>query len=130
MPNDCLTATLDELAKVGIRAPTIARGGKHIQVRWTSPNREPRMMAVACTPSDVREAANTRRDVRRLLRRDGLLNEASRPAAPARQPSRIELLERRLAEVERRLAEDVPSMATPAGVPRSSCYRGHIISLR
>ena len=59
------------------------------------------MLAVPGTPSDWRSTENTRHDLRRILRADGML-EAPEPR-PARQPSRIELLERRLAEVERRL---------------------------
>jgi hypothetical protein len=102
MRNECLDAALNELTKAGIRDSIVARGSKHLQVRWSGPRGEPRMVSVACTPSDVREIENTRRDVRRVLRADGLLDEA--PTVPARQPSRIELLERRVHVLERQLA--------------------------
>ena len=101
MRNPYLDAALTELAKAGIRDPVIARGGKHLQVRWATPQGEARVFAVPVTPSDWRAAENTRHGVRRILRADGML-EAPEPRA-AQQPSRIELLERRLAEVERRL---------------------------
>jgi hypothetical protein len=101
MRNPCLDAALAELAKAGIRDPVIAPGGKHLQVRWTSSGGRARLLAVPGTPSDWRSAQNTRHDVRRILRADGML-EVPEPR-PARQPSRIEALERRLAEVERRL---------------------------
>jgi hypothetical protein len=104
MKNDCLAAALEELAKAGIRTPTVARGGKHLQLRWAGPHGEPRMATVACTPGDPRSLENTRRDVRRILRADGMLDGA--PASPpARQPSRIELVERKLVELEQRQAE-------------------------
>ena len=62
------------------------------------------MFAVPGTPSDWRSAENVRRDLRKILRADGLLGlPEPRPLAPVKQPSRIELLERRLAEIERRL---------------------------
>jgi hypothetical protein len=76
--NTCLAAALEELAKAGIRQPQVARGGKHLQARWTTP-----------------------RDLRRILREDGML-EAPEPRAPLpRTPRRLDLLERRLVEVER-----------------------------
>lgn len=101
--NPCLDAALAELAKAGIRDPVIVPGGKHLQVRWTSSGGQARMLAVPGTPSDWRSAQNTRHDVRRILRADGMLEVPEPRSASTRQPSRIELLERRLAEVERRL---------------------------
>lgn len=102
--NHCLTAALEELAEAGIHHPQIARGGKHLQVRWTNPHGAPRMISVPGTPSDWRSPENTRRDLRRILRLDGILGEPETKAPPPRQPSRLELLERQLAEVERRLS--------------------------
>jgi hypothetical protein len=62
-------------------------------------------MTVPGTPSDWRSAENTRHDLRRILREDGMLEETASPKTPPpRQPSRIELLERRVVELERRLA--------------------------
>ena len=66
-----------------------------------TPRGERRVFAVPGTPSDCVE--NTRHDLlRRILRDDGMLETVSQ-TPPPRQPSRIELLERRLAEIERRL---------------------------
>jgi hypothetical protein len=96
MRNCCLTAALDELAKAGIRDPVIARGAKHHQVRWTTPQGELRVFAVPGTPSDWRSAENTRHDLRRILKGDGMQAAPEPRSAPAKQPSRIELLERRM----------------------------------
>ena len=104
MRNLCLTTAIEELAKAGIPNPVIAHGAKHPQIRWTTPRGELRVFAVPGTPSDWRSAENVRRDLRKILRADGLLAlPEPRAAAPAKQPSRIELLERRLAEIERQL---------------------------
>ena len=103
--NLCLAAALEELAKAGIREPVIARGAKHPQVRWTTSQGELRVFAVPGTPSDWRSAENVRHDLRRILRDDGMLAVPEPRPAPAKQPSRIELLERRLAEAERRVRE-------------------------
>jgi hypothetical protein len=103
MRNLCLAAALEELAKAGIREPVVARGAKHPQVRWTTTQGELRVFAVPGTPSDWRSAENTRHDLRRILRDDGMLAVPEPKPAPVRQPSRLELLERRLMEVERRV---------------------------
>jgi hypothetical protein len=103
MNNPCLCAAIDELAKAGIRDPVIARGSKHPQVRWTTPRGEMRMFAVPGSSSDWRAAENVRRDIRRTLRADGMLGALESRPVPTRQPSRLDLLERRLAELERRL---------------------------
>jgi hypothetical protein len=100
----CLTAAIRELAAAGIHHPEIANGAKHAQLRWVTPRGERRMFSVPGTPSDWRSAENTRHDLRKILRSDGMIETASPRTPPPRQPSRIELLERRLAEVERRLA--------------------------
>jgi hypothetical protein len=101
--NPCLAAAIKELANAGIHHPEIAHGGKHLQLRWATPRGERRVFAVPGTPSDWRSIENTRHDLRRILLNDGMLETASPPTPPPRQPSRIELLERRLAEIERRL---------------------------
>jgi hypothetical protein len=100
----CLSAAIDELARYGVRNPQVARGSKHIQVRWTNSRGQARMMAVPNTPSDWRSPENTRRDVRRVLREDGMASTPATTSAPPRTPSRLELLERRVAELERLLA--------------------------
>jgi hypothetical protein len=101
--NPCLAAALEELAKAGVHHPGIARGSKHMQVRWTTGRGESRMYMLPGTPSDWRSAENVRRDVRCMLRADNMLKTPEPRTPPPRQPSRIELLERRLAEVERLL---------------------------
>jgi hypothetical protein len=103
--NPCLNLALKELAEAGVRDPVVANGGKHLQLRWTTPRGERRCFAVSGTPSDWRSPQNTVRDLRRILRSDGMLEETGTPKTPPpRQPSRIELLERRVGELERRLA--------------------------
>jgi hypothetical protein len=101
--NPCLAAALEELAKAGVHHPEIANGGKHLQVRWLTPRGERRMFTVPVSPSDWRSAENTRHDIRRMLRSDGMLGGCEPRPTPVRQLSRLELLEKRVAELERRL---------------------------
>jgi hypothetical protein len=103
MRNPCIAAALAELAKAGVRNPDIATGGKHLQIRWTTASGARRMVAVSATPSDWRSPENTRRDVRYILRADGMLEAPAPRTTPPRQPSRIEIVERRLAALEQRL---------------------------
>jgi hypothetical protein len=100
--NECVNAALAELEKVGIRNVEIARGSKHPQLRFQI-NGIPRIFGVSGTPSDWRTPANTARDVRKLLRQHGITTAPDpRPAAPPpRQLSRVELLEQRVAALER-----------------------------
>jgi hypothetical protein len=111
MRNECLAAALDELSKAGVRSPQIAKGSRHLQIRWVTGGGAQRMVAVPTTPSDWRSPENTRRDVRGILRADGMLETPTpRTPPPPRQPGRLELVERRLAALERRLgisAEEV-----------------------
>ena len=100
MRNLCLDAALDEPARAGIHDPVIARGAKHPQLRWTTTRGQLRVFALPGTPSDWRSAAKVRHDLRKILRGDGMLATPQPRSAPVKQPSRIELLERRLAEVE------------------------------
>src|SRR5262245_59261613 len=99
MRNHCLDAALEELAKAGVRAPTIAPGAKHPQIRWQTPQGELRCFSVPGTSSDYRAPENVRRDIRRMLRADGMIEAPAPRVAPVRQPSRIELLERRMVEI-------------------------------
>jgi hypothetical protein len=73
MRNACLDAALAELDAVGIRDYQLARGSKHLQIRWTTASGALRILTIPGTPSDWRSPANTRRDMRRLLRADGLI---------------------------------------------------------
>ena len=80
MRNPCLDAALAKLDAVGIRNYQLARGSKHLQVRWTVAG-VLRMMTIPGSPSDWRSPANTRRDMRRLLREDGLIEPNGQHAA-------------------------------------------------
>jgi hypothetical protein len=101
MKNDCLDAALSELNDAGIRDVAHARGGKHWQIRWSA-NGAARVYNVPGTPSDYRSVANTRADIRRLLREDGFLVDRE-PARP-RPLDRMSRLEQRVAAVELELA--------------------------
>jgi uridine phosphorylase len=82
--NPCLQVALDELESVGIRDVTIAHGGNgHIQLRWKVGERE----------------------IRQVLRTDGMLPEREPKAPPQRLPSRLEVLTQRVAALEQRLAK-------------------------
>jgi len=74
--NHDLDAALAELDAVGIRAYDIAQGGKHLQLRWCVRG-QVRMLTVSSTPSDQRSPRNTRSEIRKLLRFDGLLPESN-----------------------------------------------------
>jgi hypothetical protein len=98
--NEDLDAALAELGEAGIRDVAIARGAKHLQLRW-SHRGQLRMVSVSGTPSDRRSPHNTRSEVRKLLRTDGLLPERSVPA-PTTAPSwreRVETLSRQLSQI-------------------------------
>src|SRR5215831_17692974 len=93
MRNACLDAALAELDAVGIRDYQLARGGKHLQLRWTVAGHTLRMLTIALTPSDWRSPQNTRSDLRKLLREDGLLeaNGVHPPVKPKPDPWRQRL---------------------------------------
>src|SRR5215471_16551833 len=73
MRNACLDVALAELDAVGIRDYQLVRGGKHLQLRWTGAGHVLRVLTIPLTPSDWRSPQNTRSDLRKLLRQDGLL---------------------------------------------------------
>ena len=108
--NDCIAAALAELDRAGVRDATVARGGKHFQIRFHVNGGPPRMVAVPCTPGDRRSAANTRSDVRRELRAAGVITDQQKQPQPTRQLSRLDLLERRVARLEAKLAEEGRAM--------------------
>ena len=100
MRNPCLDAALAELETVGIRNYELARGGKHLQLRWSVAGIM-RMLTVPGTPSDWRSPRNTRRDIRALLRLDGIIepprsNDTTPGARPANWRWQIEALRRKL----------------------------------
>jgi hypothetical protein len=102
--NACLDAALAELESAGVRDIQIARGSKHPQLRFRINGGALRAFTVAGTPSDVRSPANTRRDVRILLRQCGVNLNQERPPPP-KKPDRLSLLERRVAALEHELAK-------------------------
>lgn len=69
--NECIEAAVAELRACNIE-PTIRHGGKHIAIEW-SHNGESRTFTAPATPSDHRARLNTRSDIRRMLRNDGLI---------------------------------------------------------
>ena len=103
MKNPCLEAALDELDKAGIRDVVRAHGSKHLQLRFKSNGYE-RMCVIPVSPSDVRSAINTRAQVRKILREDGVLVTAERRSAPTKAPDRVVRLEQRVAALEQQLA--------------------------
>jgi hypothetical protein len=110
MKNDCLDIALAELEAAGIRDVVIARGSKHPQLQFKINGGPLRIFAVPGTPSDHRSPANTRRDLRRLLREVGVLLPPE-PKAAARPPDRLTLLERRLTAIEQVLGMNKPKPA-------------------
>jgi hypothetical protein len=72
--NQCLDVALAELEAVGIRNYELAHGSKHLQLRWSVGGRSMRMLTIPFSPGDWRSLWNTRSDIRRLLRLDGMLD--------------------------------------------------------
>jgi hypothetical protein len=103
--NPCLQAALGELEAAGIRDVVVVPGGKHPQIRWKVNGHALRVFTVAGSPSDWRAPKNTRSDIRRALRADGVLTAPAPrpPQQPARKPDRIGDLERRVAVLEQEL---------------------------
>jgi hypothetical protein len=106
MSNECIQAAKAELARVGIHNVEIAHGGKHPQLRFVINGGPVHIFSVPGTPGDFRSPANTRTSLRRYLAGVGVdLGLSSELKTPERAPSRLELLERRVTELERRFAE-------------------------
>jgi len=117
MRNPCLDAALAELDAVGIRDYQLARGAKHLQVRWTVAG-VLRMMTIPGSPSDWRSPQNTRRDMRRLLREDGLIEIKPAHAAPDPDP-----------DLWRQQLEDLIQQLNRVNVPeRVRAERGEIVA--
>jgi hypothetical protein len=110
MKNECIAAAIAELADHAIRDVEIVRGGKHYQIRWRVNAGPQRVISTPCTPSDWRDPENTRRDVRKVLRADGVIAAPDpKPAAPPRRLSRVELMEQRITALERAVAQLTPA---------------------
>jgi hypothetical protein len=104
MRNSCLSAALAELAVYGIRDVEVAHGAKHPQLRFRiNGGSTLHVFSLPGTASDWRSPENTRRDLKRLLRANGVDVERERPKPPERMPSRIERLERRVDALETEL---------------------------
>jgi hypothetical protein len=73
------------------------------KLRFTVNGGPVQLLTVAGTPSDQRSPANTRRDVRTLLRQCGVGADRERPRKPPLKLDRISLLERRVAALEQQL---------------------------
>jgi hypothetical protein len=107
MKNPCLDAALDVLTACGIRNITRSVGSKHLQLRWRIDGHPERMVSLPVTPSDFRSAANTRAQVRHMLREDGVITDPIRTPAPP-PPTltrRVAMLEGLVATLRRELAE-------------------------
>lgn len=101
--NECVKAALAELEAHGIRDVAVVNGSKHPQLRFRVNGGPMRMLTVAATPSDWRAPANTRRDVRKILREAGLIVASEKPAPQPPPPAkldRVSLLEQRVAALE------------------------------
>jgi hypothetical protein len=104
MKNECLDVALRELDAAGVRDVARSYGSKHLQIRWQV-NGSARMYSLAITPSDVRSVANTRSQIRKILREDGMLPTMERkPPAPKQPADRATILERRMVILEQQLA--------------------------
>jgi hypothetical protein len=111
MRNRCIEVALAELEAVGIRDVVVAHGSKHPQLRFKINGGPLHIFTVPSTPSDRRSPANTRRDLRKLLREAGVLPPPeSKRSPPAKTPDRITLLEQRVTALEQTLAK----LLTPA----------------
>jgi hypothetical protein len=101
MKNVCLAVALRELELAGIRNIEQARGGKHLQLRWSVNGHAQRVYTMPLTPGDtVHGPRNTRAGIRRMLREDGVLQQIkTRPLT--KPPDRLAMIEQRMTTLER-----------------------------
>jgi hypothetical protein len=71
--NPCIDAARAELEANGIRNFILVHGSKHPQLRWSINGHPLRILTLPGSTSDWRSPRNVRRDVRALLRLDGLI---------------------------------------------------------
>lgn len=102
MRNPCLEIALRELDAAGIRNVEQVRGSKHWQLRWQVDGHGLRVYSLPGTPSDWRSPHNTRADIRRMLREDGVLTDPEQRPEPTPPPTAPKV--DRFAELERRIA--------------------------
>ena len=80
-----------------------------------------RVYTLPATPGDWRSSRNTRADIRRLLREDGVFTPPlQQPEPPPRKLDRLAELERRVAALERRLQFDDGSNPRGSTSPRGA----------
>jgi hypothetical protein len=111
-----LQAALGELEAVGIRDVEIVPGGRHPQIRWRTNGHGLRVFSVPGSPSDWRSPKNTRSDIRKVLRADGVLTApAPKPVQqPPRKVDRITALEQRVIALEQEIKRLRPRAADTA----------------
>jgi hypothetical protein len=89
------------------------RGGKHLQLRWAVAGHSLRMLTVPGTPSDWRSPHNTRSEIRKLLRLDGLLEMPQSSGALPRVKPAVDCWRQQLEGLARRLSQlSVPDQFT------------------
>jgi len=105
MKNECLEAALSELELVGIRGVEQVYGGKHLQLRWSVNGHVRRVYTMPVTPGDnIRGPRNTRADIRRMLREDGVLQQ-TKTQPPVKPPDRMTRVEQRMVTLESAVVE-------------------------
>jgi hypothetical protein len=118
MRNDCLEAALQELELAGIRDVEQAHGGKHLQLRWSVNGHIRRVYTLPSTPSDpLRGPKNTRAQIRRILRDDGVLQQTKKERPTSRPPDRITKLEQRVAALEQYIRTQQSSTQSVEPIP-------------
>jgi hypothetical protein len=93
MRNREVEVVLRELARWRLPdKPSISNGGRHVRISWRLPTGQERTATVSSTPSDWRGARNSRADVRRVLRADGiqLKVRARRPRTARLKPIAVD----------------------------------------
>ena len=96
-----VNAALEELEKHGVRDVETDWRGKHPKVLVRVNGGAQHVIGCSATPGGQEAPAKARADVRRLLRALGVIDAPCRPTPPPRQLSRVEILERRIAALER-----------------------------
>jgi hypothetical protein len=97
-----MAAALAVLETHGVRDVEITRGAKHPLLKFKVNDGPAHVLAVSGSPSDWRSPENTKRDVRNLLRRIGVITAPEpKPAPPPRKVDRVAELEKRIATLEK-----------------------------
>jgi hypothetical protein len=100
--NPCLDAARAELESAGVRNFILVHGAKHPQLRWSINGHPLRILTLPGSSSDWRSPRNVRRDVRALLRLDGVLdmpNINTRTELPSNWPQQLRALARMINRV-------------------------------